>query len=98
VSPTGESLVLATKGLKTMSTSQREFNRLSWKVVFRLWKLDGQLRWMMESVQLGGGLRGDHVDGFYDRLFALHDAIDALKRSSTWRSVDVPDDETFDDA
>jgi len=81
-----------------MNSQQREFCRLGWTVVLRLWKLDGHIRWLMERVQIGSGdLDGDDVDALYERYYRLHDALDALKRSRLWRSVDV-DFDVEDDA
>lgn len=80
-----------------MTNQQREFRRLAWKVVYRLWKVDGQLRWMMECVQFGHELGGEQVDAFYERLFNLFDAIEAFKRGEIWRSVDVADSDEDDD-
>jgi len=75
-----------------MTNQQLEFRRLGWNVVFRLWKVDGHLRWMLEKIQFGWTLHPTDVDAFYERLFNLFDAIEAFKRGETWRSVDVGDD------
>jgi len=77
-----------------MTSQQREFRRLAWRVVFSLWKLDGHIRWLMEKTQFDGELEGVDVDCLYERYWVLTDALDALKRSTLWRSVDV---EPFDD-
>lgn len=75
-----------------MTNQQREFRRLGWRLVTRLWKLHGHLVWLMERVQHGDELDGTAVDCLYDRWYNLSDALDAFRRSSIWRSVDVVDD------
>lgn len=75
-----------------MTNQQREFRRLGWRLVTRIWKFHGHLTWLMERVQYGDELDGTAVDTLYDRWYNLSDALDAFRRSSIWRSVDVVDD------
>jgi len=80
-----------------LTHQQREFGRLAWKVVARTWKLDGHLRWLMEKTQHGVSLTASDVDQLYDRWYNLSDALDAFRRCTLWRSVDVVDDDLVDD-
>jgi len=80
-----------------MTNQQREFRRLGFNVMRRLWKLHGYMVWLLELNQMDGTIAGDNVDAFYSRYYDLHDAIDAFRRSEKWRSVD-DDDLAGDDA
>jgi len=74
------------------TNQQREFRRLGFKLVTRIWKFHGFTVWLMERVQFNDKLTGDDVDAFYARYYDLQDAIDAFRRSEIWRSVDVVDE------
>jgi len=80
-----------------MKYQHREFRRLAWNVVLRLWKLDGHLRWLMERTDFGTPLSGEDVDAFYERWYNLEDALVALKGCELWRSVDVDFDDPVED-
>jgi len=75
-----------------MTKQQREFRRLGFKLITRLWKCHGHLVWLLERVQFGGELTSVDVDAFYDRYYQLQDAIDAFRRSELWRCVDFVDE------
>jgi len=79
------------------SYQQREFGRLGWKVLARLWKLHGHLVWLLERNQFADDLTGDDVDAFYARFYDLTDAIDAFRRSRKWRAVDFVDEASDED-
>jgi len=80
-----------------MIRQQREFLQRGLAVVFKLMKLHGHLVWLLEKASLEQPIHPVDVDAFYERLYACHDAIEHLKASSTWRSVDVEDDVPLDE-
>jgi len=75
-----------------MNHQQREFRILGWRVLTRLMKVHGHLLYILEEAQYGRLPDGLDVDALHERMYALHDALNALRRTSIWRSVDVPDD------
>lgn len=77
-----------------LTNQQREFRRLGFELMMRLWKLHGHLVWLMEKNQNDWRPTGDDVDAFYERLFNLFDAIERFKRGDIWRSVDVVDEDS----
>jgi len=74
-----------------MTNQQRELRRLGFNVMKSLWKLHGYLAWLLERNQFGDPPSAEDVDAFYSRYYDLHDAVDAFRRSTLWRSVDDDD-------
>lgn len=76
-----------------MNNQQREFGRLTIRVIIRMMKVAGTLEYIGECVQVGRPIPGELIDEFYERSYNAEDALRALRRTVQWRSADVSEDE-----